>query len=166
MFPMTLDRTDSPLQQNVPEVSLERVAERLESGVEAVYLDVRTVAEFELGHAPGAFNVPLFVRSDRTGAVIENTDFLSVVRAALPEQAEVFVGCAHGIRSFHAARLLLEAGWRQVANVGAGWDGKRDFVGRVLSPGWRDAGLPVSLGDGGDRSYRALRQRAGARSDG
>lgn len=153
------------MHEEVPEVSPEQVARRLSAGDGAVYLDVRTVEEFVQGHAPEALNVPLYIRCERTGAVVENAEFLHVVRAVVPESSAVLVGCAHGIRSLHAAWMLRRAGYAQVANIGPGWDGRRDFLGRVLVPGWRDAGLPVATGEGDERSYEVLRQRAGARSD-
>lgn len=156
----------APVQHDIPDLTPEQVAERLRSGEPAVYLDVRTVEEFEEGHPEGALNVPLYARSGRTGMVAENPEFLDVVRAVVPADRTVFCGCAHGVRSLHAAWMLRRAGWERVVNVVSGWDGRRDFLGRVLEPGWRDAGLPVAHGPGGDRSWAELRRRAGAPTDG
>jgi len=159
-----VDRIRNPSEARVggvAELNPEALAEALDTDLSAIYLDVRTVEEFAAGHSPRALNVPLYVRSPSTGMVVDNADFLEVVRASVPREAAVYCGCAHGVRSLHAAWMLQREGWRKVGNLTAGWDGKRDFLGRVLEPGWFDARLPVSIGEGSERSYVALRERAG-----
>ncbi len=69
-------------------------------------LDVRTPGEFAGGHLPGAVNIPLGELSKRTSEV------------GGPESA-VVVYCLSGMRSGQAARLLKQAGFRQVADLGA-----------------------------------------------
>ena len=41
-------------------------------------------------------------------------------------------------------------------NMDGGFSGKRDPVGTVVQQGWIDYGLPVSKGDGDERSYSDL----------
>jgi hypothetical protein len=48
-----------------------------------------------------------------------------------------------GGRSLSALRALESAGYTDLVNVETGWGGKRDPTGRVVAPGWKDAGLPV-----------------------
>jgi len=146
----------------VAELSSGALAAALDADPSAVFLDVRTVEEFVAGHSPRALNVPLYVRSPASGMVVDNEEFLAVVRAVVPRGAMVYCGCAHGVRSLHAAWILQREGWSRLGNLTAGWDGKRDFLGRVIEPGWVEAGLPVSSGEGDERSYRALRRSAGA----
>ena len=89
------------------------------------YLDVRAVPEFDTGHPPGAFNVPL--RTPRTGGGMdENEQFVAEVRAALPEARRIVVGCAAGVRSLCACELLLAAGFDDVIDQRAGLEAVRD----------------------------------------
>jgi rhodanese-related sulfurtransferase len=53
-------------------------------------VDVRTVEEFEAGHVPGAFNVPLLFRSPM--GMEPNPEFLAAVTRHFPRDASlVFV---------------------------------------------------------------------------
>jgi rhodanese-related sulfurtransferase len=115
---------------------------------DAVYLDVRTVEEFEAGHPAGARNVPVLVLDAATRRPRPNPDFVSAVEKVVPRAAKVLVGCQSGGRSQHAAEILLEAGWTDVTNVQGGFGGAHDASGRIVVRGWRDAGLPVETGRG------------------
>ena len=42
----------------------------------------------------------------------------------------------------------IAAGFTDVSNVRGGFGGARDDTGRVVIPGWREAGLPVETGVG------------------
>jgi rhodanese-related sulfurtransferase len=119
------------------------------------YLDVRSEPEFEAGHPPGAFNVPL-LRARDTG-LETNEDFLSVVRARFPVTQPVVVGCKTGGRSRRALEILEAAGYEQLVELGPGWDGKRDAFGRQ-QPGWCRSGLPVECGQPAGRCYADLVQ--------
>lgn len=110
-----------------------------------VYLDVRTPVEYAEGHPPGAYNVP-FAYSAADG-LAPNPAFVDEVRALVPPTRPVVVGCATGVRSLAAARLLIEAGFQQVVEQRAGMSGVRDAFGRVQERGWRDEGLPVEGAD-------------------
>ena len=95
------------------------------------YVDVRTQAEFAEGHPAGAVNVPLAL-----------ADFVGAMRARFALDAKIVVGCRSGNRSLRAARMLLEAGFTNVVEQRAGWDGVRDAFGQLLEPGWEREGLP------------------------
>src|SRR5262245_27515192 len=124
-----------------------------------VYLDVRTVPEFEAGHPPAALNIPVVIPDPALHKMVPNPDFLSTVEAALPTDARIIVGCMSGGRSQFAAEVLADAGYREVANLQGGFGGARDRMGRLLVPGWQDHGLPEEAGDGGERSYANLLKR-------
>jgi rhodanese-related sulfurtransferase len=110
----------------------------------AVYLDVRTAEEFAAGHPEGAINVPvLFFRG---GGSSPNPDFVSTVQRLVPQTTPLLVGCQAGGRSQRGSELLIAAGYSNVSNVRGGFGGARDQTGRVVIPGWRDAGLPVTTG--------------------
>ena len=125
----------------------------------AVYLDVRTEAEFAQGHPAGAINVPVvFIKEP--GQMELNDDFLSVVTKTVTAATKLVVGCLSGGRSQRACELLEAAGYADLANVRGGFGGARDASGQVVVAGWRDAGLPVST-EAGDSAYQALRRKAG-----
>ncbi|MCC6766652.1 MAG: rhodanese-like domain-containing protein [Deltaproteobacteria bacterium] len=116
--------------------------ETLQRDPRAVYLDVRTPEEFAAGHPEGAINVPvLFFRG---GGSTPNPDFVDAVQRALARDTPLLVGCQAGGRSQRGAEILAAAGYTDVTNVRGGFGGARDETGRVVIPGWRDAGLPVA----------------------
>ncbi len=84
-------------------------------------LDVRGRSEWEVGHLPGATNIPLAELPDRLGE--------------LPRNRAVAVHCQGGGRSAIAAALLLARGFTPVSNVTGGFGE------------WSLAGLPVRQGD-------------------
>ena len=127
----------------------------------AVYLDVRSTAEFSQGHPMGALNVPIFEPDEDTGAMEPNPDFVRVVQANVPREATLLVGCQAGGRSLRAASVLEAYGYTTVYNVLGGFGGARDPMGRV-ELGWIDAGLPVAGTPGEGRSYPELLANADA----
>ena len=112
----------------------------------AVYLDVRTEAEFEAGHPAGARNVPVVFFDPATRQPTPNADFVATVERTIPRTAKLLVGCQSGGRSARACELLAQAGFTDLTNVRGGFGGARDQSGRVVVPGWREAGLPVETG--------------------
>ncbi|HYR95312.1 MAG TPA: rhodanese-like domain-containing protein [Candidatus Binatus sp.] len=125
----------------------------------AVYLDVRTEPEFEAGHPVGALNVPVVFFDPATRQPTPNPEFVAIVERAIPRSATVLVGCQSGARSQRACELLAQAGYTDVTNVRGGFGGARDPSGRVVSPGWRDAGLPVETGATPGASYADLKKK-------
>jgi rhodanese-related sulfurtransferase len=123
-----------------------------------VYLDVRTVPEYDAGHPPAALNIPVVFPNPAIGKMVPNPSFLATVEAHIPKTAKIIVGCMSGGRSQYAAEVLDDAGYHHLANLQGGFGGARDPMGRVLAPGWQDHGLPAEVGDGGARSYEALSQ--------
>jgi rhodanese-related sulfurtransferase len=117
------------------------------------YVDVRNQVEFEQGHPAGAFNVPITLHTDFGPE--PNEQFVEVIGKHFALDAKLIVGCATGVRSSKAARLLSDAGFSNVVDQKAGFVGSRDPFGRK-SPGWRDSGLPVETGQPDGRSYEAL----------
>jgi rhodanese-related sulfurtransferase len=135
----------------IPQVSPEQAAEILRRRPDAVYLDVRTEAEFASGHPAGAYNVPvMFFDAERRP--VANVDFTRVVVAVLPPEASVLVGCQSGVRSQHAAEILRSLGFGDVSNVAGG------FGGSAAARGWRDSGLPVESGNPTGRAYEDLKK--------
>jgi metal-sulfur cluster biosynthetic enzyme/rhodanese-related sulfurtransferase len=85
-------------------------------------LDVRTPAEFNAGHIPGAHSIPLDELDDR-------------VRELPARDRSILVVCAAGGRSAQASEVLAEHGFTRLLNLAGGmhaWTGPRD----------RDASIP------------------------
>lgn len=122
----------------------------------AVYLDVRSIPEFEQGHPAGAFNVPLLHLDPASGQMRPNPDFLPVVRANFPPDTPMVIGCKMGGRSQHACEILASAGYRDVANVLGGFSGAPQMGMR----GWQQEGLPVDTAPGAGQTYSALQNKA------
>lgn len=135
-------------------VSPEETAQLLEQGY--TYVDVRSEPEFEAGHVPGAWNVPL--NQQGPGGMVPNPDFLSVMEALFPKDAKLIIGCKTGARSAKASATLKNAGFEVLCDMTAGFDGKRDPFGR-LTPGWNADQRPVERGTGTGQDYASLKAR-------
>ena len=122
-----------------------------------IYLDVRTTEEFEGGHPEGAFNVPLAVMAG--GSMTPNPDFVPVVERAFGKDAKLVVGCKAGGRSLRAAQALLDAGFTNIVDQRAGWDGARDPFGQLSEPGWSRAGLPATQQAAVGHSYAEIKAK-------
>ncbi len=121
-----------------------------------MYVDVRSEPEFEAGHVPGALNVPLLHQGP--GGMTPNPEFLSVMQQAFGKSEKMVVGCKAGSRSKRAADQLAQAGFSELTEMSAGWDGSRDAFGRVV-PGWSKQGLPVEPGKPSGQAYADVKQR-------
>jgi rhodanese-related sulfurtransferase len=135
-------------------VSPEETAVLLADGY--VYVDVRSEPEFEAGHVPGALNVPLLHQGP--GGMSANPEFLSVMQQAFGKDEKLVVGCKAGGRSKKAADQLAQAGFTELTEMSAGWDGSRDAFGRVV-PGWSKQGLPIEPGTPSGQAYADVKQR-------
>lgn len=119
-----------------------------------VYLDVRSIPEFDAGHAAGAYNIPLLHATP--SGMRPNGDFMSVVLAVFPKDTKLVIGCRSGNRSLRAAEALMGAGFANVVDQRAGHSGARDPFGQVQEPGWESAGLEVAIEAQPERTYEAL----------
>jgi rhodanese-related sulfurtransferase len=117
-----------------------------------VYVDVRSIPEFEAGHPEGAYNVPI-LHMGRHG-MSPNPEFLDVMQRTFAMSARLVVGCRSGGRSLQAAHLLTSAGFTDVVDQRAGFEGGMGPGG--FEPGWQPRGLPVATGTPPERSYEAL----------
>lgn len=121
-----------------------------------VYVDVRSEPEFEAGHVPGALNVPLLHQGP--GGLVPNPEFLSVMQQAFGKGEKLIIGCKAGGRSKKAADQLAQAGYTELADMSAGFDGSRDAFGRAV-PGWSKKELPVEPGKPSGQAYADVKQR-------
>ena len=81
------------------------------------FVDVRTVEEYQGGHAPRAVNLPL--------------DALESELARLDRNQPVYMICQSGRRSQKGAELLLQKGFKEIYNVEGG------------TSAWTAANLPL-----------------------
>jgi len=122
-----------------------------------VYLDVRSIPEFDAGHAAGAYNIPLLHATP--SGMRPNGDFMSVVAAIFSKDSKLVLGCRSGNRSLRAAEALVAAGFETVVDQRAGHDGARDAFGQLQEPGWQGEGLEVASEAHPERTYEALLAR-------
>ena len=128
-------------------ISPEEAAAKMEEGY--VYLDVRSVPEFETGHPKGAYNIPLMHAG--SSGMSPNSRFMEEVAKAFPPDSKIIVGCKSGGRSVSAVALMEMAGYKDLLEQRAGFDGN----GR--EPGWRQTPLPQSTTAEPGRAHQDLK---------
>ena len=97
----------SPDASPLAEISPQE-ASKLFTNETAVIVDVRTQAEWDAGHIPGAVHIPL---SEVKGRLDEFKAF---------EGQEIVMQCRSGKRSAAAGKILLSAGYEDVSNLTGG----------------------------------------------
>lgn len=139
----------------IKEVTPQQAQDILTNDSSAVYIDVRTEAEFANGHPQGAVNIPVAFPDPARGMMV-NSDFVRVVEANFPREKKIILGCQAGPRSTSAANMLQQAGFQDVSSLLGGFGGMRDSTGKVSAPGWASSGLPVNNDNGEGISYQSL----------
>lgn len=94
--------------EEVPAMSVRELKERMECGEELVVIDVREPYEYEAARIEGSRLIPLGEIESRL--------------SELPRNKMIVLHCHHGGRSEHAARLLQQAGFKNVVNLAGGID--------------------------------------------
>ncbi len=113
------DPATLPAPPPVQTVTAQDLAAQLARDAPPLVLDVRTPAEFEQGHVPGARNMPY-------------TDVPRHLEELAPYKDHTIVMyCQSGHRAGIAARTLQEAGFKKLAHLAGDM------------PGWFAKGLPV-----------------------
>lgn len=118
------------------------------------YLDVRSAEEFQAGHVPGAYNIPLAHRGP--AGMEPNPGFLEAVRRHFPNDTRLVVGCAAGGRSARACQVLEGAGYTALVNMHGGFGGMRGPDGSVEQEGWEACGFPTTTDADAARTWSAL----------
>src|SRR5262245_66654405 len=108
---------------DIPQTTPPEAHEILRRHAGAIYLDVRTTAEFEAGHPAGARNVPVVLFDPAGGRPKPNADFVATVERHIPRQTKLLVGCQAGGRSQHACEVLVQVGVSDAMNVDGGVGG-------------------------------------------
>ena len=141
----------------VKRIAPEEAKALLDAGQGHVYLDVRTVEEFDAGHVPGAKNIPFVERDPLRGGMAPNPQFVNIVEGNFPKDAKLICGCQRGQRSYRATEALLAAGFENVVDMRGGYGGETDQCGCMVFPGWAPRGLPTSTASAPDDRYDSLR---------
>ena len=115
-------------------------------------LDVRMVEEYVfLGHAEGAFNIPVafpkyeWHADERKYGFEINPDFVDHVKEVLEPDDTIVAMCRSGQRSAFAINLLAKAGFTNVYNVLDGFEGEKVedpesvFHGKRMKNGWKNS---------------------------
>ncbi|MSO50128.1 MAG: rhodanese-like domain-containing protein [Acidobacteria bacterium] len=130
----------------VPPLTVTAALAALHNG--ALYIDVRSSAEYAQGHPAGAINVPLLDADEDTGQVLPNPDFVRVMKANFAPDALLVIGCESGSRSGRAAQMLEVFGFVSASNVVGGY------------VGWCAAGHAVETSAPAGHAYADLLARA------
>lgn len=119
-----------------------------------VYVDVRTVEEFDAGHPPGAYNIPILVRSGM--GMQPNPAFVRAVQKHFAKDQRIVFGCKAGGRSARACEIMAAQGYATLVNMEGGYHGAYDMGGALVQAGWADCGLPTSTEPDPARTWKAL----------
>ena len=141
------------------ELNAQEALDLMQKDPDYIYLDVRSVPEFEAGHPPKAINIPIAHLTPGAG-MSPNSDFTAVVEAALPKNAKLLIGCKSGGRSARACEIMTQLGYTDVANVRGGFVGAMDNFRRVTEPGWSMLNLPTCSECTDDAAYETLAAKA------
>lgn len=103
-------------------------------------VDVRTRAELDwVGRIPDAVEIEW----NQYPGGVPNPHFLTQLKRQVDPEALVMFICRSGVRSDHAARSAMEAGYNACYNVLEGFEGDKDAHDqRSHLGGWRHTGLP------------------------
>lgn len=132
----------------VAQVTLAECWDLLVSNPDATLIDVRTAAEWNF------VGVPELDRPDRQPRFVEwigfpggaaNTNFFAAASEGLDPAEPVLFLCRSGARSQAAAEVFEAAGFSNVSNVSAGFEGDKGTDGHRQG-GWKHSGLPWSRG--------------------
>ncbi len=104
---------------SVPHVTAKEFKKIMDSGRKYVLIDVRTKAEYDAGHLPGAIHIPRGLLEWVAPKKIKDTNI------------PIYVYCRTGARSAFAAKRLRDMGYGNVTNIHDSFKG------------WVSAGFPI-----------------------
>ena len=98
-----------------PEVSVQEIAQRIKTGEQFVWIDVREPHELELANfnVDGILNVPI--------SEVANKQLDALPDAVTADKdAEIIVSCHHGGRSAQMVMFMRGQGWTNAINLDGG----------------------------------------------
>lgn len=140
-------------------VQLAQVTDLIADG-SAVYLDVRSTAEFEGGHPTGAYHIPLIEMGPAGRAF--NESFVVAVKALIDalggaSAPDLIVACQAGGRSRQACQLLAAEGVHNTFDFAGGWGGRAHPFGGPGLQGWAGSGHASSTSAEPGRDWPSLK---------
>ena len=101
-------------KEEFTQISMEELAQRLQSESDYILLDVRTPEEFSTGHIPGAICIPNESIGKQEITVLPN------------KKQRIYIYCRSGSRSKQAADKLLDMGYTNLVEAGGimDWQGE------------------------------------------
>lgn len=121
-----------PAGGGIVNVDAAGASKAIEQGAQVI--DVRTAGEYQLGHLPGAVNVPV--------------DQLQAQAAGWDRNATYLVYCATGARSASAVDIMKSMGFTNIRHFNAGiqaWTGQLEKGGAAAGQRIQTSGLPVMV---------------------
>ncbi len=117
----------------------EMLVEAWRASPPALYIDVRTVAEFAKGRPKGpAVNIPWLFYYPGTRAEHPNESFLLVIEALYAKDTPLVLGCMDDTRAVPAAQCLAAAGYQNLRLLRGGftaWRAKQMISSTDNRPG-------------------------------
>jgi len=116
----------------------------LESEPGYICLDVRTAEEFAAGHIPAAVNIPVVEKNPMGPGLVPNPDFSSQVEQQFDKDRKIITLCLRGVRSMHAATMMMALGYTEVVDMQGGYDAEMDAGGNIVVEGWARRNFPIT----------------------
>ena len=129
---------------DVKRIDPEEARVLLDSEEGYTYLDVRTEEEFAAGHVPAAVNIPVVEKNPMGPGLVPNPDFSSQVEQQFDKDRKIITLCLRGVRSMHAATMMVGLGYTQVVDMQGGYDAEMDARGNVVVEGWARRNFPTT----------------------
>ena len=129
---------------DVKRIDPEEARVLLDSEQGYTYLDVRTEEEFAAGHVPAAVNIPVVEKNPMGPGLVSNPDFSSQVEQQFDKDRKIITLCLRGVRSMHAATMMMALGYTEVVDMQGGYDAEMDARGNVVVEGWARRNFPTT----------------------
>ena len=129
---------------DVKRIDPEEARVLLDSEQGYTYLDVRTEEEFAAGHVPAAVNIPVVEKNPMGPGLVPNPDFSSQVEQQFDKDRKIITLCLRGVRSMHAATMMMGLGYTEVVDMQGGYDAEMDARGNVVVEGWARRNFPTT----------------------
>lgn len=111
------EKTDAGYENASIEHAYQHWQQGEQSPIPFVFLDVRSLGEYQQGHIAGSIHIPIQELQQRL--------------SELPKNKRIYVHCEAGVRSAKAAALLIKSGISNIEHLPAGM------------AGWRNAAYPI-----------------------
>ena len=129
---------------DIKRIDTEQARGLLDSEEGYICLDVRTEEEFAAGHVPAAVNIPVVEKNPMGPGLVSNPDFSSQVEQQFDKDRKIITLCLRGVRSMHAATMMMALGYTEVVDMQGGYDAEMDAQGNIVVEGWARRNFPTT----------------------